>query len=48
MICKGCAFHIVRVNDVESKISSLESVPVVNEFLKVFHDDFSVFLPNEK
>ncbi|KAH0773630.1 hypothetical protein KY290_010767 [Solanum tuberosum] len=39
MISKGCIYHIVRVMDVESETPSLESVPVVNEFSKVFPDD---------
>ncbi|XP_049397310.1 uncharacterized protein LOC125861462 [Solanum stenotomum] len=40
MIRKRCIYHLVRVRDVESKTCSLESVPVVNEFPKIFPDDF--------
>ncbi|KAH0638002.1 hypothetical protein KY289_037917 [Solanum tuberosum] len=40
MISKGCIYHIVRVMDFESETPSLESVPLVNEFLEVFFDDF--------
>ena len=36
MISKGCSYHIVRVQDLESKIPPIESVPVVREFTKVF------------
>ena len=36
LISKGCLYHIVRVNDVESKVPPIESIPVVNEFLDVY------------
>ncbi|KAH0743176.1 hypothetical protein KY290_031169 [Solanum tuberosum] len=39
MISKGCVHHIVRVVDIESKVPSFESVPVVREFPEVFPDD---------
>ena len=39
LISKGCIYHIVRVRDVDSDSPSLESVPIVNEFLDVFPDD---------
>ena len=39
LISKGCLYHIVRVNDVESKVPPIESIPVVNEFLDVFPED---------
>ncbi|KAH0680772.1 hypothetical protein KY284_021857 [Solanum tuberosum] len=39
MISKGCIYHIVRVKDIESETSPLESVPVVREFPEVFPDD---------
>ena len=32
-------YHIVRVMDVQSKVPSSESVPVVSEFPEVFPDD---------
>ncbi|KAH0649063.1 hypothetical protein KY285_034311 [Solanum tuberosum] len=38
-ISKGCLYHIVRVNDVESKVPPIESIPVVNELLDVFPQD---------
>ncbi|WMV45516.1 hypothetical protein MTR67_038901 [Solanum verrucosum] len=40
MISKGCIYHIVRVMDVESKVSYFELVPVISEYLDVFPDDF--------
>ncbi|KAF3651801.1 putative auxin-induced protein 5NG4-like [Capsicum annuum] len=39
MISKGCVYHLVHVKDSSSKSSSLESVPVVNEYLDVFPED---------
>ena len=48
MISKGCLYHIVRVQDLDSKISPIESVPVVREFPKVFPNDLSGIPPNGK
>ncbi|KAH0725404.1 hypothetical protein KY284_001269 [Solanum tuberosum] len=39
MKSKGFIYHIVRVRDVESETPSLESVPVVKEFMVVFPND---------
>ena len=36
MIRKGCIYHLVRVQDVEAESSTLQLVPVVNEFPDVF------------
>ncbi|XP_070019964.1 uncharacterized protein [Nicotiana sylvestris] len=38
MIKKGCIYHLVRVMDTNAEALSLESVPVVNEFLDFFPD----------
>ena len=48
MISKGCLYYIVRVQDLDSEVTPIESIPVVSEFLEVFPNDLSVFLPNEK
>ncbi|XP_059285187.1 uncharacterized protein LOC132038552 [Lycium ferocissimum] len=32
LIAKGCIYHLVRVQDIEAKPSTLQFVPVVNEF----------------
>ncbi|KAH0784257.1 hypothetical protein KY290_003855 [Solanum tuberosum] len=40
MISKGCTYHTFRVMDIESETPSLDSVPVVSEFLEVFPGDF--------
>ena len=39
MISKVCLYHIVRVQNLNSKIPPIELVPVVNEFLEVFLND---------
>jgi len=39
MISKGYLYHLVRVKDSRSESPTLESVPVVNEFPKVFPED---------
>ncbi|KAH0670724.1 hypothetical protein KY285_025700 [Solanum tuberosum] len=48
MISKGCIYHLVRVMDVESETPSLESVPVVNEFPKVFPNDLPDIPPERE
>lgn len=45
IISKGFIYHIVRVNDIESKIPPLESVPVVKYFLEVNPDNLPVIPP---
>ena len=39
MMVKGLLFHLVSVNDFDHYVPSIDSVPVVNEFLDVFPDD---------
>ena len=36
---KGLLCHLVSVNDLDHEIPSIDSVPVVNEFLNVFPED---------
>ncbi|XP_070009897.1 uncharacterized protein [Nicotiana sylvestris] len=36
MTRKGCIYHLVRVADTTFEVPTLESVPIVNEFLGVF------------
>ena len=36
MIAKGCSYHVVRVKDLECETPSIQLVPVVREFPKVF------------
>ena len=39
MMSKGCLYHIVRVQNLESQIPPIESVPIVREFPEVFPND---------
>ena len=39
MISKGCLYHIVRVQDLDSKIPPIESLLVVNDFLEAFPNE---------
>ncbi|WMV41749.1 hypothetical protein MTR67_035134 [Solanum verrucosum] len=48
MISKGCIYHLVRVMDVDSKIPTLDSVPIVNEFLETFLDYLPGIPPERK
>ncbi|XP_070017402.1 uncharacterized protein [Nicotiana sylvestris] len=41
MINKGCIYNLVWVTDTNVEAPSLESVPVVNEFLDVFPDELT-------
>ncbi|XP_070003061.1 uncharacterized protein [Nicotiana sylvestris] len=43
MIKKGCIYHLVQVTDTNAEALSLESIPVVNEFLDVFLDELPGF-----
>ena len=48
MISKGLLCHLVSVNDLDHDISSIESVPVVNEFHDVFPDDLPGVPPSRE
>ena len=39
MITKGCIYHLVHVHDIDAEPPTLQSIPVVNEFLDVFPDE---------
>ena len=39
MISKGCLYHIVRVQDLDSEMPPVESVLVVSKLLDVFPND---------
>ena len=45
LIGKGCFYHIVRVTDIEFEVPPIELVPVVREFLEVFHEYISGIPP---
>ena len=46
MISKGCLYHIVRVQDLDSENIPIVSVPIVREFLEVFPNDIP-YIPTE-
>ncbi|XP_070041079.1 uncharacterized protein [Nicotiana tomentosiformis] len=39
MIRKGYIYHLVRVQDMKVESPTIQSIPMVNEFLDVFHDE---------
>ena len=47
-IAKGCVYHVVRFKDLECRVNPLESVPVLNDLMTIFHNDFPEFLLNRK
>ena len=48
MISKGCLYHIVRVQDLDSEIPLIESVPVVSELPDVFPNDLPGISPERE
>ena len=48
MIDKGCLYNVVRVKDLECETPSIETVPIVREFLQFFLMTFLEFLLNGK
>ncbi|XP_070032908.1 uncharacterized protein [Nicotiana tomentosiformis] len=38
-IAKGCIYHLVHVRDIDKEPTTLQSVPIVNEFTTVFPDE---------
>ncbi len=48
MISKGCLYHIVRVQNLDSKIAPIDSVRVVREFPEVFANDLSGIPPERE
>ncbi|XP_070019338.1 uncharacterized protein [Nicotiana sylvestris] len=48
MILKGYIYHLVRVHDMEVKSPTLQSVPIVNEFLDVFPDELPGLPPERE
>ena len=48
MISKGYICHLVRVRDMEAESPTLQSVPVVNEFVDVFPEDLPGLPPERE
>ena len=45
MMSKGLLCHIVSVNDLDHDIPTIDSMPIVNEFLDAFPDDLPIVPP---
>ena len=39
MITKGCIYHLIRIHNIDAEPPTLQSIPVVSEFLDVFPDE---------
>ncbi|XP_070034763.1 uncharacterized protein [Nicotiana tomentosiformis] len=48
MINKGCIYHLVWVTGTDDEAPTLESMPVLNEFLEVFPDELPGILPDRE
>ena len=48
LISKGCMYHLIRVKDSKVGNLPLESVPIVNEFPKVFLEDLQGIPPDRE
>ena len=48
MISKGCLYHIMRFNYLDSEVPPINLVPVVREFPELFPNDLLETLPNRK
>ena len=48
MLSNGYLCHLVRVNDLEHEVPSIDSVSVVNEFKDVFSEDLPRIPPERK
>ena len=47
MVRKGYIYHLVRVHDLKAEAPTLQSVPIINEFVDVFPDEL-LGLPPER
>ena len=48
MNLKGCLYHIVRFQDLDSEVFPIESSPIMSEFLEVFPNDLSGIPPERE
>ncbi|XP_070021321.1 uncharacterized protein [Nicotiana sylvestris] len=47
-IAKGCIYHLVHVRDINNEPTTLQSVPIVNEFPAVFLDELPGISPERE
>ena len=48
MLSKGYLYRLVRVNDLENEVPSIDYVSIVNEFQDVFSEDLPGFPPKRE
>ncbi|XP_070015506.1 uncharacterized protein [Nicotiana sylvestris] len=48
MIAKGCIYHIVRVKDVDAEKPTLQSIPIVKEYVDIFPDELPGIPPERE
>jgi len=48
MITKGCIYHLVHVHNIDAEPPTLQSIPVVSEFLDVFPDELPGIPPERE
>ena len=48
MLYKGYLYHLIKVNDIDQEVSSIESVSIMNEFQDVFLEDLARIPPKHK
>ncbi|XP_070057660.1 uncharacterized protein [Nicotiana tomentosiformis] len=48
MINKGCIYHLVRVMDTNAEAPTLESMPIMNEFLEVIPEELLRIPPDRE
>ncbi|WMV50243.1 hypothetical protein MTR67_043628 [Solanum verrucosum] len=48
MITKSCIYHLVHVHDIDAESPTLQSIPVVNEFLDVFPEELPGIPPERE
>ena len=46
MIAKGYLYHLVRVNELDQEVHSIDSVAILNEFPDVFPEDLPAIPPD--
>ena len=48
MLCKVYLYHLVRVNDLENNVPSIDYVSIVNEFQDIFTEDLPGIPPERE
>ena len=48
LVSEGCIYHLIRVNNSYVEVPSLQSIPIVSEFLEVFLNDLPGVSPERE